>query len=235
MRRFLSYAVLGYIVSALSWVACTPSGGGQKYGAGSLTPTVVPIAGLYGPDAGLYAPIALLDSGTYGPLPGNVVVTLAGDIIGSPTANVAKTATGSDGGFTVNAAWEGHLAAVGNGVLEGVAKCSSLGNICTMTYAIPANTSGKIVVEVSGVTGDGGKASAEQTFTCYVSNMGGTCKAWGAACVGGTLYATDSGTAGAWVPTTALNTCNILVKGTNGTDAGTTVDWASQLRYTTAH
>ena len=232
MRRFLSYAFLGYIVSALSWVACTPSGGGQKYSGGSLTPTVVPIAGLYGPDAGLYAPIALLDSGTYGPLPGNVVVTLAGDIIGSPTANVAKTATGSDGGFTVNAAVLGHLSAVGNGKLEGVGKCSAAGTTCTVSFAVPSNTSGKIVVEVSGLTGDGGVAAATQTWTGYVYNHAGTCHAFGLALAGGTVYATDAGAAGAWTMTTALSSCNVVTTGTGGT---ATVDWSATASYYTSH
>lgn len=231
MKRTVYFIAIAYAVLMISWIACTPSSG-QRYGT-ATTPTVVPIAGLYGPDSGIGGLIVFGDAGAYvTTAPANLGLPLAGDIIGTSGVNVAKQAAGSDGGFTVNAAFLGHLSAVGNGKLEGVGKCSAAGTTCTITFPIPSNTSGKVVVEVSGLTGDGGVAAATQTWTGYVYNHAGTCHAFGLALAGGTLYATDAGAAGAWTMTTALTSCGIVTTGTGGT---ATVDWSATASYYTSH
>jgi hypothetical protein len=231
--RLLTMFCCTLLVLTAILYACTPSDAGKLGAAPSQR---VNVSALFGADAGIGA-VPVMGEGGYYPSAATVSTSLTagGDCVGTTGALACKQAAGSDGGFTVNATWLGHLAAVGNGRLEAVAKCSSLGSICTMTVPVPANTHGKVVVEVSGATGDGGLAVATQTFTGYVSNSGGTCKAYGLAIAGGTLYATDSGAAGAWVPTVSLSSCSLLVKGTNGTDAGTTIDWAATVTMFPTH
>lgn len=122
----------------------------------------------------------------------------------------------------------------GNGVITAErAVTTSAATPATMTFAIPAGTSGTLAAIVSAHSiGDAGTNGGSTTWSCGVINHGGTCQVYSACASVSTWGATDGGVS--WTVALAITSCVATVTATATSGAGS-VDWLSTFQYQNAH